>query len=188
MSLIDKTYFLYQPCEIPITDNSNGYSGSLIERENIRINMAILIYEREYIKLLLGEELYNDYILDSKKETEDREQKWINFEEKLLSFNEVISETVTMKISPISCYVYCNYLIENESNITQRATATKDKSQNQTTVSNYPLIKKAWDIMVSYNYTVIEWLLENKDEFEIDNKEYNRKGMIYLLSSESYGI
>ena len=42
--------------------------------------------------------------------------------------------------------------------------------------------------MVSYNYTIVEWLLENKDEFEIDNKEYNRNGMAYLLKPQTYGI
>ena len=188
MSLTDKTYFLYPPCEIPITDSSNGYSSSLVEKENTRINLSINIYEREYLKLILGEELYADYILDTKKDSIDREQKWINFEQQLLSFNEIISETVTLKTSPIACYIYCNYMIDNELNITQKATATNDKSQNQTVRSNYPFIKKAWDIMVSYNYTIVEWLLENKDEFEIDNKEYNRNGMAFLLKPQTYGI
>ena len=53
MSLIDKTYFLYPPCEIPITDSSNGYSSSLVEKENTRIALSINIYEREYLKLIL---------------------------------------------------------------------------------------------------------------------------------------
>ena len=78
--------------------------------------------------------------------------------------------------------------LDNELNITQKATATNDKSQNQTVRSNYPFIKKAWDIMVSYNYTIVEWLLDNKDEFEIDDKEYNRNGMVYLLKPQTYGI
>ena len=188
MSLTDKTYFTYPPCEIPITEQSNGYSSSLVDKESIRINLFITIYEREYLKLILGEELYSDYIADSKKDEEEREQKWINFEQLFLSFNEVISETVTLKTSPIACFIYFNYMIENELNVTQRATATVDKAQNQTVKSNYPLIKRAWDIMVAYNYTVVEWLLERKEEYEIDNKEFNREGMKYLLKPETYGI
>lgn len=51
------------------------------------------------------EKNYADYILDTKKASIDREQKWVNFEQQLLSFNEIISETVIKNKSNSLLYI-----------------------------------------------------------------------------------
>lgn len=178
MSIIDKTYFAFGFCEIPMTEVSNGYSTELNTSEGARINQYIAFFEKEYLNKVLGVSMTD--LLYSELEKETVEEKWQILKDKLAED--------TNKISPIANYVYCSYLHEQEKMLMNRATAVVDKVENQSVISNYTKIKQAWDKMVSMNSTLFYWLYANKDEYETEEVKFDFTKWAELLITQNYGL
>jgi L-rhamnose mutarotase len=178
MSIIDKTYFAFGFCEIPMTEVSNGYSSELNTSEGARINQYIVFFEREYLNKILGVAMTELFYSELAKDPV--EEKWQTLKDKLADS--------TNKISPIANYVYCSYLHEQEKMLMNRATAVVDKVENQSVISNYTKIKQSWDKMVSMNSTFFYWLYTNKDEYETEEVKFDFTKWAELLITQNYGL
>jgi hypothetical protein len=180
MSLIDKTYFLLPPNEIPMTDASNGYSAELTASETLRINNTITRYEDKFFRKLMSKALYAEYLASLTTPVE----KWTTFVSKL--------RDESVKRSPIANYTFCGWLVENQSKLNNRATATKEKSQNSTVVDLYPLYKASWDDMVRQMEVFSDWLVEDDLYLDYEDSENDKyfliEGFEELLKEETYGF
>ena len=178
MNLIDKTYFRNPPCELPLTDESNGYSANLTAQEDARINRYIVIRGKEYLRKALGSDLADLFLAEIAKD--EPEEKWVALKNKLVDKDN--------KISPIANYVFCHYLYENEKTLINRASATTPKAENAIVISNYTNIKQAWDEMTVLNAELFVWLFKNKETYETEEVEMAHNGWFELLEKQSYGF
>ena len=62
MSLIDVTYFKFDPIKINGLESSNGFSAELSNSLEVDLQRAISIYEKPYLIGLLGSDLYGEYV------------------------------------------------------------------------------------------------------------------------------
>jgi hypothetical protein len=144
-TLIDKTYFLTGLTGIP---NSNATGAGACIGANIQA--YIDIYEPEFLKKLLGDDLYDAYVLAP---DEDR-------------FVALIAQlrNATTKISPIANYVY--FILQQHSQIVP--TDGGDKQTNQSgmsSASNMSRMCAVWNHMIELNEIFSEWMDENYTDY-----------------------
>lgn len=179
MISIDKTYFQLPPNEIPMTDASNGYSSELTDNETLRINNTIYRYKDEFLRSIMSDALYLEYVASLTTPVE----KWTTFEEKL--------NNASLKISPIANYIFCGWLVENRVKLNNRATVTVEKSQNSVVVDTYPIYKASWDDMAKQMELFCLWLddetLALYEDYETE-KYFILDGLQRLTRRESYGF
>lgn len=142
MSLIDETYFAYEPCYLGTFEGSNGY-GQVEEPKLLAVKRSILRFEPKYLQLLMGEELYSEYVSSISN------AKWLPLKQKLLD--------TTNKISPIANYVYFYHRKEHkfESGDTVDYQTKKD---NMVAVQPETKMINAWNDMVELNIVVCKWI------------------------------
>lgn len=160
MSLIDYTFFHKgSKLELPdTTDYSTSVISQTVNRESkIDISRIILEREREFLNLVLGKDITNDFYLGL-KETPVLE-KWINLKNKLVD-----SEN---KISPIANYVYFFAIkkITRKTN-TSGISSTKQEISTQTN----PIIEQceAWNEIDEMLREVYLFLVDNYDDYEFE--------------------
>jgi len=147
MSLIDVTYFAYDPIKIKGVESSNGFSAKLSNERCSELERAIAIYEPEYLTKLLGSELYAEYVADKDN------AKWDDLKSKLV-------DAILFR-SPIANYVYFSFM-------KQRKYATGDvgsyipKAENMTIVDPNYVLKQAWNDGVTQSAVVCQWILDNE--------------------------
>jgi hypothetical protein len=179
MISIDKTYFTLPPNEIAMTDASNGYSSELTENETLRINNTIYRYKDEFLRSIMSDALYLEYVASLTTSVE----KWTTFEGKLYDSN--------LKRSPIANYIFCGWLVENRLKLNNRATATKEKSQNSVVVDFYTIYKASWDDMAKQMQIFNLWLDEETRALYEDydaEKYFINDGLARITELESYGF
>ena len=109
-----------------------------------RIEWFIQRYEPEYLCKLLGEELYNDFLVNGK------EALWVKFKRLLVD--------EASKVSPIANYVYFFMVRSNQSMATVNG-MKKDGESNL--VSPNEKMVCAWNDMVAMNRKMYVWLCKN---------------------------
>lgn len=111
-----------------------------------RIGWYVDRYEPEYLCKLLGEELYNDFLVNRES------AKWDEFKKLVVKTNGLA------KTSPIANYVYF-YLLRDS-----YATATINgvkKDGDENLVSSRSKMVRAWNDMVYENRKLYVWLCRN---------------------------
>lgn len=111
-----------------------------------RIESFIELYEPEYLCKLLGEELYNDFLVNGETD------KWEDFKHKLVAENNVT------KVSPIANYVYF-HLVRNSQSMATINGVKKDGESNL--VNPQSKMITAWNDMVYMNRRIYSWLCRN---------------------------
>lgn len=111
-----------------------------------RIESFIEKYEPEYLCKLLGEELYNDFLVNGES------AKWDEFK-KLL-----VKESSLAKASPIANYVYFFMVRSSQSTATLNGVKT-DGDEN--IVSPQRKMVWVWNDMVYMNRKIYVWLCKN---------------------------
>ena len=111
-----------------------------------RIDSFIERYEPEYLSLLLGEELYNDFLAYERGESVN---DWDGF-------MGVLVKGDTYKTSPIANYVYFHLLRANHADAT--INGVKIDGDNGTLVSPERKMIFAWNDMVQQNRMLYRWL------------------------------
>lgn len=145
--IIDYTYFTGL-LSIGLSPDT-GAPSTTRDAEREKIEYYITVYEREYLRKILGENMYSEFI-DYLNSEEDNVDKW----EKLLA---LLSE----KYSPIACYIFFKYIKEGNYSVTRVGTVT---SADDDAVSPMVIQMRAWNDMVDMNKRVYQLL--QADEYE----------------------
>lgn len=111
------------------------------------VNKFIAKYEKRYLILLLGDDLYNQFVSGLLVGPVD--QKWTDLK-------NAIVDTVD-KVSPISNYVYF-YFQRNEVTQTVGAGEATPDLMNGITASKLDKTRRAWNEMVSLNRVFLHWM------------------------------
>ena len=145
--IIDYTYFTGL-LSIGLSPDT-GAPSTTRDAEREKIEYYITVYEREYLRKILGENMCGEFI-DYLNSEEDNVDKW----EKLLA---LLSE----KYSPIACYIFFKYIKEGNYSVTRVGTVT---SADDDAVSPMVIQMRAWNDMVDMNKRVYQLL--QADEYE----------------------
>lgn len=146
MSLIDETYFAYEPVKIDGLQSSNGFSAKIGSDKYLSLIRTIERFEPLYMEYLLGADVANEYYEDSEN------VKWLPLIEKLRDDEK--------KISPIANFVYCEFRNENQI-VTGSNGDYVPKVDNMQSVSIDYKLMTAWNDMVRQNMTVCKWIVDN---------------------------
>lgn len=145
--IIDYTYFTGL-LSIGLSPDT-GAPSTTRDAEREKIEYYIMVYEREYLRKILGGNMCSEFI-DYLNSKEDNVDKW----EKLLA---LLSE----KYSPIACYIFFKYITEGNYSVTRVGTVT---SADDDAVSPMVIQIRAWNDMVDMNKRVYKLL--QADEYE----------------------
>lgn len=145
--IIDYTYFTGL-LSIGLSPDT-GAPSTTRDAEREKIEYYIMVYEREYLCKILGENMCSEFI-DYLKSKKDNVDKW----EKILA---LLSE----KYSPIACYIFFKYITEGNYSVTRVGTVT---SADNDAVSPMVIQIRAWNDMVDMNKRVYQLL--QADEYE----------------------
>lgn len=122
-----------------------------------RINSFIERYEPEYLCKLLGEELYNDFLLHEKGESMN---DWDGF-------MSILVKGDTYKTSPIANYVYFFLLRASHTDATMNG--VKADGDGGKLISPERKMVVAWNDMVQQNKLLYRWLEKvNYEGWEMD--------------------
>lgn len=152
MSIINASYFIGE-LNIPNTD-----------KVDVLENLQFFIdrYEKEYLRKVLGVDLYNDFIdgIDpiiepwlSLKNGKD----FVNLQGRLTQYFGLANDD---KQSPLANYVYYHF----QKNAYTQSTGvgeTQSKTENATVVSPGAKMEKAWNDMVKQTNVLVEFLYVN---------------------------
>lgn len=154
MSLIDSTYFR---AELLIAGLSNTIDGNAT-----RLTSFINKYEARYLKDLLGDDLYAEFI--SGITVDPIDAKWIDLQNKIVNS--------TTKESPIANYVYY-YFQRDATTSTVGVGESNQISENANSASSVDKQIRAWNEMVDYNRKLVKFIQENKADYpSYDNYFY----------------
>lgn len=120
-----------------------------------RIDSFIEVYEPEYLCKLLGEELYNDFLVNWESEA------WNEFKVML------VKETALTKTSPIANYVYFHLVRSNQTTATINGVKT-DGDGNLVNPSERMVW--AWNDMVNHNRKLYVWLCKKFRNVQIEQE------------------
>lgn len=153
--LIDYTHF-QGILNIGLSPDTGAPSATQ-EAERARINQYIEVYEKEYLVLTLGVDMYVRLMSVLNGDVEDEVM------EELLGL-------LTKKYSPIACYVYFKYLSLGNSHVTRVGTVT---SADDEAVSPMYHQIMAWNDMVTMNEEIGK-LLKHEKGFKPARSMYKR--------------
>lgn len=140
MQLIDESFFIG---EIVVAQT---------DQVEVSENLQVFIkkYQREFLTLLLGQTVYDQFIAELIKPDADIAQKWKDL------YNKLIFVDGLYKGSPIANYVYYFYMRNNVTQTTGIGEG-KGKAENATIGINNDKMVRAWNEMSEYSKITIEW-------------------------------
>jgi len=160
MTLIDKTYFQVEPLYIPnAVNNTPGIAQKTKADKDSYIDLLIVRREKEYLKELLGLDLYTLFMAGLAEVSVA--QKWVDLKA------QIVDET--NKISPIANYVYFFYLRQQK---TTDVGIVRPKVENAEIVSSAYKQCDTWNDMVELNYEICQWLIDNSTTYETETVLY----------------
>ena len=142
--LIDATYFIG---ELAI---ANRDKASVIAS----INLFIQKYEAKYLRMVMGETIYADYLAGI--EEDPIPAKWTDLQN--------VIRVASTKDSPIAGYVYWWYMRDQASQ-TVGMGQVKPLAENAIMVSNIDKMTRAWNEMVDQTKVVAKFLFDNQDTY-----------------------
>jgi hypothetical protein len=172
MSLIDNTYFAFEPLYIPnASTNTAGISQKLATDKSVEITRLIAKREKEYLVKMLGLKIYNLFTVGLAA-SPTIEQKWVDLRDKFIDS--------TNKLSPIANYCYCYYLRNKP---TTDVGVVSQKVENAILLDPSFKIVDVWNDMVQQNYDICQWLVDNCDTYEDEEND-----ILLPLYVENYGL
>lgn len=148
---ITANYFEQNPLYIPQAKQNNGINADVYDAGASKLDKAIKKHEKAYLRLLLGRELYAEYI------TSPEDAKWD-------ALNALLYDTENLE-SPIANYIYFWYLDENIGTYDGSLflTTKHENSNNHSVIYNQI---KAWNEMVGMNEPILTYLARNINTIE----------------------
>lgn len=154
--LIDQSYFVGHLLIPNISGTGPVYEGNAIE-----VIRNIQTHEPDYLKALLGVELYELFIAGIAETTPAA--KWTNLKALIIDTNA--------KTSPIAGYVYFHYMRDRVSIMTGAGEAVSNNENSNPALVQSKMIR-AWNNMSNQSDKIIEFLIENSSTYpEWDSSE-----------------
>lgn len=166
---IDSTYFIRER-RLPDITAQVGTPTALLTDGSQRLTDFINYYEPEFLKLILGDELYAEY------STGFATPKWAAF--------DALMVNTTLKDSPIADYVYCMIVADMETEVKD---GTHIVNVGDGRISAVGRITDQWNRMVTKLDPILEYLSDNTDTF-CATYEYNYIGWTSFTYENRYGI
>jgi hypothetical protein len=169
---LDQTFFQKYPTKLSQAESlGTGVNPKIAAADLAFIQEVIDEHEAEFYVLLLGQDLADELFLAYQASlptgTEETPvpgtplpTKWQTLVDKLVN--------TTLKKSPSANYVYFHALIRKQSE-TLRSGEKAGKSDEMTQVSCAESQTIAWNLGVDKLRPVVEWLIENKADYEHDD-------------------
>ena len=154
--------FLIMPFKLGIPRANNGTDSDVYATIIKEVEYCIDLYERNYLKAILGTELYAEYVEDMK--VPETAAKWADFNAKLIVDDKAY-------ISPIANYIFYNYVKRNNVRYINGQFQI-EKIKDVTVIDTEIQINKVWNEMVAMNLTFLNWLVSNTPE-TIANIDYS---------------
>lgn len=171
MYRLDSTYFVRGWCGLGFTSPATGVPAALTTEQEANLTWYISVYEPAFLKLILGDDLYAEYIADPTGE------KWS-------TFNALMFDA-TLKTSPCANYVFCK-LWDEKDTIASEGT-TRINGENKARVSKDERITPAWNQMVEWIIPIINYLCENYATI-CSEHDYNTEGWKTFVYSDEEGV
>ena len=143
--------FLIQPFKLGIPRANNVTDSDVYTTIIKEVEYCIDLYEREYLKSILGNELYAEYISDML--VPETAAKWEEFNAKLIVDDKSF-------ISPIANYIFYHYIKRNNVRYINGQFII-EKIKDVTVVDTEIERNKIWNEMVAMNLTFLNWLVSN---------------------------
>lgn len=168
---------------IQTPDASGGVSKRLQTIANKDLDWFIGKYESQYLTMLLGNELYDSFMIGIQEEVVD--QKWIDLRDRI--FKSATVNGMAYGYSPAANYVYF-YIMRDA----RTQTTMKGEVQAQ---SDYAIRReedkkcvKAWNDMVVESLRIVEFIRKNwevykEDEHSGDFMWHNRHGWLEPINA-----
>ena len=150
---LTSSYFVGE-LEIPnITGTTNPEVANFTNLMNF-----ILKYEKEFLKRLLGDDFYDEFVAG----VEAEESKWTDLYDQIYTTETqtIGDDSYTLYISPSANYVYYHYMRNNQS-VTMFSGEAKAKFENAEAASNLSKMVQAYNKMVDMIDDLWEWLDDN---------------------------
>ena len=148
------TDYLIMPFKLGVPRANNGTDDDIYTSIIKEIEYCIDLYERNYLKAILGSELYAEYISDMS--SQETAAKWADFNAKLIFDDKAY-------ISPIANYIFYNYLTRNAVNyVDGRYEIGKSEGFDRMSIEEQK--NKVWNEMVEMNQTLLTWFYSNLPE------------------------
>lgn len=146
--------FLIKPFKLGIPRANNGTDSDVYTTIINEVEYCIDLYERNYLKVILGEDLYAEYINDMA--VPETAAKWADFNAKLIVDDKAY-------ISPIANYIFYHYVKRNNVRYIDDQFQI-NKIEGATILNTEIEINKIWNEMVAMNETFLAWLIYNVPE------------------------
>lgn len=155
-------------------------SGSSITETANLFGLQVLIakYEPIYLKWLLGEDFYTDYVAGLAESSP--EARWTTLRDKIF----VVDSVLEIGTSPAANYVYCQWLKTNNS-ITSTNGEFKPSAENMTSFTMREKYVTAYNEMVRMSLEIQDWLLYDVLE---DYPELDTDSLGVFETINSWGI
>lgn len=154
MQLIDETYFIGE-LNIPNLD-----------QENVRQALTVFIakYQKRFLTLLLGEDVYKDFVAGiDVEEGVEIESQWIELRDKLVDCDT--------KESPIANYVYWFFMYNNATQ-TSGVGEIIANTENSMVVSPITKMVRAWNEMCDFVHGTQQWFHDFYTEYDLNHDWY----------------
>lgn len=174
--ILDKSYFLKYPVFIPQADGYTSPVATAVKNNDILfIESMISVHEPRYYKFLLGNDLANEFIEAYKASIAETStplpSQWTTFISKAFD--------TTNKTSPCANFVYYYACYELEQRTTRVGTKVS-KIDGGDVISPDSKAIISWNLGVERNIELLNWLAENKSDYEHDSIYFNP----YLVRNE----
>lgn len=143
--------FLIKPFKLGIPIANNGTDSDIYTSIIKEVEYCIDLYERNYLKAILGKELYDEYISDMQEP--ETAEKWADFNAKLIVDDKAY-------ISPIANYIFYHYVKRNNVRYIDDQFQI-NKIEGVTIVNTNVQLDKIWNEMVAMNETFLYWFTTN---------------------------
>jgi len=156
---INQDYFANPPVQVTGLDEMGVGVPADVRNGNLtKLTYAINIYQPQYLKELLGSDLYDAF--EAGLQENPVPAKWTALSDKL--------RDDTTKISPIANYIFFNAL-RDWRHVYSGIGASDNKADNSNPVSVTPLQVNAWNVGVPLSVAIAEWLIANSETYEVDD-------------------
>jgi len=175
---IDSTYFVGEI----LIPNLTG-SGVIVTGNVAEVNRFIAKYEPEYLRYVLGDDLYEAFntaisVNDDLGEDEEPaviEARWLTLQSKLIDS--------TNKLSPIADYVYHFHALNGISSTTP-AGEVQNKAENSEPAYNFDKIINAYNYAVRQGQIILDWVIEHDSDYP----EFDTEHTYELKTINNFGI
>ena len=161
---VDTTYFVR---ELRLSDLAVqvGTPSALYTEQTEQLVAFITKYEPEFLKLLLGDDLYTEYVADYAT------TKWA-------AFDALMFDT-GLKDSPVADYIFCKYWADADTEARDGTLLVNGEAKNR--ISADERIVRVWNAMIDKIIAAITYLYENQTTF-CTTYEYNYNGWKLFVS------